>query len=261
MIVAGVDIGSLSSKAVVIENSVIKAQSLTLTGPNSTQSATTAMDLALKDCNLSLKDIDYIVGTGYGRVNIPFAQHTVTEISCHAKGNHWLFPETRTILDMGGQDCKTIRCNEKGNVTNFTMNDKCAAGTGRYLERVAAILGLQLKQIGPFSLEPIQGPCQIRSHCLVFAENDIINLVHEGKHTNDILAGVMEAIVDTVYILMQRVGIEKALCISGGIAKNIGVVSRLEKKCGLKARIAAEPQIVGAIGAALFALDYASPKD
>ena len=258
MIVAGVDVGSLSSKVVIMENGITRGQSLILTGPDSIQSAISAMNLVLKDCNLSLKDINFIVGTGYGRVNIPSAHRTMTEISCHARGNHWLFPKTRTILDMGGQDCKAIKCDEKGNVTNFIMNDKCAAGTGRYLERVASVLGLTVEQIGPLSLQTVRGPLPIRSHCLAFAESDIRDLIYQGEHANDILAGAMDAVVDMIYALMQRVGIQEALCISGGVGKNVGVVSRLERKCGLEAHIAAEPQTVGALGAALFAVDYAS---
>jgi predicted CoA-substrate-specific enzyme activase len=137
-------------------------------------------------------------------------------------------------------------------VTDFVMNDKCAAGTGRYLERVAAILGLELDQTGPLSLQWTNGPLPISSSCVVFAEAEIIKLIHEGKHTHDILAGALDAIVDRIKALLERVGIEEALCISGGVAKNTGVVRRLEDHLGLKARIAPEPQIVGALGAALF---------
>jgi predicted CoA-substrate-specific enzyme activase len=202
-----------------------------------------------------LEEIEYSVATGYGRVNVPFAQVTVTEISCHARGNHWFFPQVRTILDMGGQDCKAIRCDGNGRLTNFTMNDKCAAGTGRYLERVASSLGLGLEEIGPLSLQWVEGPLPISSTCAVFAEGDIVSLQRAGKHPNDILAGATDAIVDRVIALLERVGIEEALCVSGGVAKNLGVVKRLEKKLNMKAHIAPEPQIVGALGAALFALD------
>jgi len=257
MIVAGIDIGSLSSKALIMEDGRISGWSLTLTGPSSEDSAVTAMNLALEKCGLSLKDIAYIVSTGYGRVNVPFSQTTITEISCHARGGNWFFPEVRTILDMGGQDCKAIRCDEKGRITDFILNEKCAAGTGRYLERVAKTLGVELDQMGPLSLEPVEGALPVSSFCAVFAERDVTNLMRLGKHINDILAGASDAIVDRVLALLSRVHVAPEFCISGGVAKNIGVVKRLEKQLGLKARIAPEPQVVGALGAALFAHDKA----
>lgn len=253
MIVAGIDVGSLSTKAVIMENNKILNWSLILTGPDSVESANNAIDMALERANISLPKIQYIVATGYGRVNVPFAQASMTEISCHAKGSHMLFPNVRTILDMGGQDCKAIRCDEKGILKKFFMNDKCAAGTGRYLERIATVLGFELDQIGPLSLNGVENPLQVSSTCVVFAEGDIIRLLREGKHSNDILAGATDAIVERIICLLERVEIEEDLCLSGGVAKNIGVVSRVEKKLGLKAYIAFEPQIVGALGAALFA--------
>lgn len=255
MIVGGIDVGSLSTKALIMENEKIKGWSLIFTGPDSAESAKNALDIALKEAKVSLDEVQYMVATGYGRVNVPFAQNTVTEISCHARGSHWLFPDVRTILDMGGQDCKAIRCDENGNLISFFMNDKCAAGTGRYLERVAAVLGVELGQIGPLSLHGINGPLEISGTCVVFAESDIMKLMREGNHRNDILAGAADAIVGKIIALLERVGVERELCVSGGVAKNVGVVSRLEKKFGLKAFIAFEPQIVGALGAALFAAD------
>lgn len=261
MIVSGIDVGSLSTKTIIMENGKIRGSVLILTGPDPVESASKAMDLALRESNLSLDEIQYTVATGYGRVNVLFAQVTITELSCHARGNHWFFPEGRTILDIGGQDCKAIRCDENGRLTGFIMNDKCAAGTGRYLERVATTLALKLDQIGPLSLQWIEGPLQVSNTCVVFAEGDIIKLIHEGKHTNDILAGATDAIVERVISLLERVGIKEALCLSGGVAKNIGVVRRLEEKLGIKAYIAPEPQIVGALGAALFAADRLKAKE
>jgi len=253
MIVAGIDIGSLSSKALVLEDDEILGWSLVLTGPSSHESASNVFSLALKECGLSLADISYIVATGYGRVNVPFAQATITEISCHAKGSNWLFPEVRTILDMGGQDCKAIRCDEQGMVQKFALNDKCAAGTGRYLERVAAALELKLDEIGALSLKPVEGALTVSDFCAVFAERDVINLARSGKHVNDILAGACDAVANRVLSLLNQVGVEEALCISGGIAKNVGIVRRLEERLVRKALIAPEPQIVGALGAALYA--------
>jgi len=256
MITCGIDIGSLSTKALILENrGTIRGWNISLTGPGPVETASAVLDAALKEADLCMADIKYLVATGYGRINVPFAQASVTEISCHARGNNWLFPSVRTILDMGGQDCKAIRCDEKGNVLAFAMNDKCAAGTGRYLERVANVLNLDLEQIGPLSLQVVDKHVQITNTCVVFAEEDIIRSIREGHNSIDILAGAMDAIVDRVVALLERVGVEEDLCVSGGVAKNTGVVKRLQQRFALKPSIAPEPQIVGALGAALVAAD------
>ncbi len=261
MITSGVDIGSLSTKALVLEDGKIRGWALILTGADSVESANEVMKIALEKAGITMEQVQYTIATGYGRINVPFAQDTITELSCHARGNHWFFPQVRTILDMGGQDCKAIRCDENGKLTNFIMNDTCAAGTGRYLERAAATLGLELGQIGPLSLQTVNGPLTISSACAVFAETDIIRHMRNGKHTNDIIAGATESILGRVIALLERVGIVEALCVSGGVAKNVGVVRRLEERLGLKAHIASDPQIVGALGAALFAMDRANGKN
>jgi benzoyl-CoA reductase subunit A len=154
---------------------------------------------------------------------------------------------------MGGQDCKAIRCDEKGKVTNFVMNDKCAAGTGRYLERTADTLGLPLEDTGALSLQPVDGAATISSFCAVFAQSEIISLLRQGRHVNDLLAGACEAITERTSSLLGRVEVEEVFSITGGVAKNTGVVKRLAEKLGVKAVIAPDPQIVGAVGAALFA--------
>lgn len=253
MLVAGIDIGSLSTKAVVMDEQRMLGWNVVYTGADPIESAAQVMSSIIEPLNLSMGEIQYIVATGYGRVNVPFARGTITEISCHARGNHYYFPGVRTILDMGGQDCKAIRCDENGKLTNFVMNDKCAAGTGRHLERVAAILGLNLDQTGSLSFQLVEEICPISSNCAVFAESAIIKLLREGKHMNDILAGALDAVTVRVISLMEKVGIEETLCVSGGIAKNIGIVRRVEERLGLRAHIAPEPQIIGALGAALFA--------
>jgi predicted CoA-substrate-specific enzyme activase len=259
MITAGIDIGSLSANAVILDEEGIMAKHNILTGPDSTETSWRLIHETLAACKggLDLKSVDYIVATGYGRIVVPFSQANVTEISCHARGNHWFFPEVRTILDMGGQDCKAIRCDARGKVTNFVMNDKCAAGTGRYLERAASTLGIPLEEFGPLSLEQVKGPLPISNFCTVFAQRDIVLLLRQGAHRSDILAGVCDAIVKRIFPLLQRVGIQNAFAISGGVAKNIGVVRRLDEQLGLKVHIAFDPQIVGALGAALFARDLA----
>ena len=260
MITAGVDIGASTSKAVILEDGEILSYSIIVTGAESAASALRAMDHALKGVDrLSLGDIGYIVATGYGRVIVPFAHETVTELSCHAKGANWLFPSARTILDMGGQDCKAIRCDDIGRLKNFVMNDKCAAGTGRFLEVMAKIMELPLEKLGELSLEARE-EIRINSTCAVFGKSEVAALIREGRDKRDILAGLHEAVASRVYTLLRRVGIERDLVISGGIGKNIGVVRKIEKKVGMKALIPAEPQIVGALGAALFARERLEGK-
>ena len=257
-IVAGIDIGSSSAKALLLDNDRIVSSAIIRTSANITGIAREAVDLALRSRGLTLERVNYIVCTGYGRVNVPFAQKNLTEISCHARGSHWLFPEIRTILDMGGQDCKVIRCDNSGRVLRFLMNDKCAAGTGRYLERIARYLDVPLEEIGPRSRRPKKGPAMIDTFCPVYAENDVLRLQRLGEHINDILAGAVDAVTERVMSLLQRLNVEEALSLSGGIAKNIGVVQRLEERLHLKVRIASDPQLVGALGAALFARDTLS---
>lgn len=255
MVVAGIDIGSLSVNSVVLSDGRIVSWSNIRATPNVEETAMCGLNKAVEKTGLSIKDLEYVVSTGYGREAISFSNKHVTEIACHARGSNWLFPEVRTILDMGGQDCKAIRCDEKGRVTNFIMNDKCAAGTGRYLEMVASTLEIPLEEIGPLSLDVKKEPAVIENYCAVFAQRDILIMLREGKNANDILAGVCEAVAKRVLQLLRRVEAIPILSISGGIAKNIGVVTRIEDTLKLKSHIAFEPQVVGALGAALFAQD------
>ncbi len=253
MITAGVDIGSLTGKALILKDGSILAWSLIPTGYDSAETANRATAEALGKAGLSLSQLDYVVSTGYGRVIVPFANKNISEISCHAKGASWFHPDVRTILDMGGQDCKAIRCDASGNVTSFAMNDKCAAGAGRYLEIMAELLGIPLGEIGECSLALVNGAIPISSTCTVFARSEILRYLRQGARRNDVLAGAHEALVTRIYGLLKKVGIEKELMFTGGIAKNVGVVKRLEQKTGLEVKTAFEPQIVGALGAALFA--------
>jgi len=252
-VAAGIDIGSLSANAVIMKNGEAIASATMLTEADSVRTAQQIMNRALGQCGLKIDDIQCVVSTGYGRVNVPFALKNVTEISCHATGNWWLFHDVRTVLDMGGQDCKAIRCDDKGNVTDFVLNERCAAGTGRYLERIAKLLDVPLCEIGPRSLESVQGAVTINSTCTLFAEFDIVKLLRQGRHVNDILAGATDALVKQIVPLLDHVKVIPEFAISGGIAKNIGIVKRLKKILGLKAHIAPDPQVVGALGAAIFA--------
>lgn len=255
VITAGVDIGSVSTQAVIAVDGELFAYSNMRTGSNSPESARQAMDWALEGTGLKLEDIQYVVGTGYGRVNVPFAHRTITEIACHARGAVFMYgPTVRTILDMGGQDCKAIRCDEKGKVVSFLMNDKCAAGTGRGMEVFADLLSVPIEEVGPMSLEVEKEPDPVSSTCVVFAKSEAIGLLRAGWPKSEVLAAYCSAMAHRVVTLLQRVGVEKDFAITGGIAKNAGIVRRLERELGVQALTPRyDTQIAGALGAALFA--------
>ena len=259
MFVAGVDIGSRGAKSVIMEDGNILSSSICDTGPESAKTAQLTMDEALKGTGLSLKDFNYIVATGYGRVLVPFANANISEISCHARGAHWYFPSVRTILDMGGQDCKAINCDENGRVTNFIMNDKCAGGTGRFLEMIADVLQMPLEEIGSLSLESTQD-LTFSTVCAVFAKSEALALLKKGVPKSDILSGLHDAIAVRCRNLLKRVSIEKDFTITGGIAKNVGMVNKVKEKVGLEPLLAPDPQIIGALGAALFARERAKTQ-
>lgn len=252
MIVAGIDIGSRAAKAVIMEDSAIISSTIGDTGPESVKTAYMTIEVAMNGPGLSLDDIDYIVATGYGRVLVPFAAENISEISCHARGINWYYPSVRTILDMGGQDCKAIRCDAEGHVTNFVMNDKCAGGTGRFLEMIADVLGTPLSEIGELALESVNG-ITFNTICAVFAKSEAIAHLRHGVARSDILAGLNEAISVRCLNLIKNVSIEKDFTITGGIAKNRGMVTNISEKVGLEPLLAEDPQIIGALGAAIFA--------
>ncbi|MBI4295596.1 MAG: benzoyl-CoA reductase, bzd-type, subunit Q [Chloroflexi bacterium] len=255
IITSGVDIGSVSSKSVIMCDGELFSYSNMRTGSDSPDSARRAMAWALEGTGMQLENIQYVIGTGYGRVNVPFAHRTITEIACHARGAHFMYgPTVRTVLDMGGQDCKAIKCDDKGKVTTFLMNDKCAAGTGRGMEVFATLLQVPIGEVGAMSLTVEQEPEPVSSTCVVYAKTEAIGLLRSGWPKNKVLAAYCSAMAHRVYTLLERVGVEKDFAITGGIAKNIGVVSRLEKELGLKALpVRYDTQIAGGIGAALFA--------
>jgi (R)-2-hydroxyacyl-CoA dehydratese activating ATPase len=256
MITAGIDVGSATAKAVILGDGKIISYSIIPTTPESAETALKAVEIALEGGSLTLDDIHYVIATGYGRIMVPFANEVITEISCHAKGANWYFPTARTVLDMGGQDCKAIRVDDKGIPIDFAMNDKCAAGTGRFLEIMADTLRVPLSDVGELSLKS-KNDVRISSTCTVFARSEVDSLMRKGVSREDILSGLHEAISKRVYELLRKVGIEKGFVITGGIAKNAGVVHSLEAKLKLKAFIPAEPQIAGAVGAALLAREHA----
>ncbi len=253
MITAGVDVGSLSVETVLLEEGQgVLAYSIGLVGGDSRDASHRSFGEALRRARVAKGDVLRVVSTGSGREILDFADENVTEITCIARGIHFLFPGCRTIIDIGGQDTKVIRIDEKGRVASFDMNDKCAAGTGRFLEVMARALDVDLDQMGQRSLN-YQNVIEISSVCTVFAESEVISLVSEGKAVNDILHALHNAVADRTLGLLERVGVDGQVAMAGGVAKNIGVVRALEEKLGLSLKVHSEPQIVGALGAALVA--------
>jgi predicted CoA-substrate-specific enzyme activase len=254
MMVAGIDIGSRSAKAVIMEDNSIISSAICDTGPESVKTAYNTIEEALQKIGLSLNAIQYTVATGYGRVLVPFAGENISEISCHARGINWYFPSVRTILDMGGQDCKAINCDPEGQVANFVMNDKCAGGTGRFLEMIAEVLNTRLEEIGDLAMES-KTVVPFNTICAVFAKTDALAYLRKGVDKRDILAGLNEAIATRSHNLLKKVSIEKEFSITGGIAKNRGMVAKLAAKVGLEPLLCEDPQLIGALGAALFAME------
>lgn len=255
MYVLGVDSGSTSTNAVIMDQDrKIRAFSVVRTGAKSGESAERILKEVLEKAGLKREDLTWIVSTGYGRVSIPYADENVTEISCHGRGAHYFNPGVRTILDIGGQDSKAIKLDEKGEVTDFVMNDKCAAGTGRFLEAIARTLEIDISQVGPAALTSTED-IEITSMCTVFAESEVISLIANNKEKGDIANGICRAIANKAYSLMKRVGLEPDYMMTGGVAKNPGVVRAVEDKLQAGLYICPEPEIVGAVGAALYALD------
>ncbi|MFA4957645.1 MAG: acyl-CoA dehydratase activase [Candidatus Methanoperedens sp.] len=255
---AGVDVGSLATKSVIVSNGTILGYSLIPTGINTEENGLLALQKALDNAKLTRDDLKYIVATGYGRISAPYADKTVTEITCHGKGAHYLHPATRTIIDMGGQDCKAIRLDEKGNVVDFAMNDKCAAGTGRFLEVMANVFKVKLDDLGPMALNAKE-IVPMSSTCTVFAESETVSLLARGENPANIIKGIHRAIANRVAGMFSRVGVESDVFFSGGVAKNVGMKAALEEV--LKAKIVApeyDPQLVGALGAAVIAKGFGS---
>jgi len=258
--VLGVDSGSTSTNAVIMNsNKEIVTSLVVRTGAKSSESARRVLKEVLEKANLTREDLSLIVSTGYGRVSIDYADKDVTEISCHGRGAHYLNPEIRTIIDIGGQDSKVIKLNDKGEVIDFVMNDKCAAGTGRFLEMMARTLEIDIKDMGPEALK-WKEEIKISSMCSVFAESEVISLIAENKEKSDIIHALCASIAGKTNSLLNRVGKESKFMMTGGVAQNIGVVKALEERIGESLFISDDPEIVGAIGAALFALEEIKVK-
>jgi predicted CoA-substrate-specific enzyme activase len=254
MVVVGMDIGSTSGEALILDGDAVLAWSIVDTGYNSRRAATQALDQALARAGLARDQVGRIVATGYGRVAVEFAQEQVTEITCYARGIHHLFPQVRTVIDIGGQDSKVVAIGRGGRPLDFAMNDKCAAGTGRFLEVIARALELELAELGPCALHA-RRVADITSTCTVFAESEVITLVADGVERTEIVAGICRSIARRVGAMARTVGVEAPVAFAGGVAKNSGVVRALEEVLGEPLMVPEEPQIVGALGAALLARD------
>ncbi len=258
---AGVDVGSTQTKAVVIDESKeIVGRSLIDTGANVTQAAEDSYHLALENMGLADEDVGYVIGTGYGRYKVTFGDRQVTEISCHGRGAALMFPGTKTVLDMGGQDSKAISVQPSGEIKDFCMNDKCAAGTGRFLGAAAKALEMDLGDLGPVALKS-EKPVRISTTCTVFAEAEVLAWLGKGKTVEDILWGVHQSIAARTFGLLRRVGIEDEITFTGGVARNIGMIKAMEDKLETKMNVSEDSHYMGALGAALFAMDNVMAGD
>jgi bzd-type benzoyl-CoA reductase Q subunit len=253
-ITVGIDVGSVSSQGVVMADGQIFAYGNMRTGSDSPDSARNALNFALEATDMTEDRMDYCVGTGYGRVNVPMADRSITEIACHARGANFIYgSEVRTVLDVGGQDIKAIQCDEKGKVTNFLMNDKCAAGTGRGMEVFSDLLGVPINDVGDRSFGVKEEPQAVSSTCVVYAKSEATGLLRKGWSTEEVLAAYCRAMAERIYSLLERIGVKPAFAITGGMAKNRGVIDRLMPMIGLEPmKTKWDTQIAGAVGGALF---------
>jgi predicted CoA-substrate-specific enzyme activase len=246
---AGIDVGSTMTKVVILNGGII-ASIIGPTGPEHRRLANQVMDEALKKAAISFQSITYIVSTGYGRINVPFADKQFTEITCHAKGIASLFPEAKTIIDIGGQDVKGIKIDGNGKIIDFAMNDKCAAGTGRFIEVIADTLGVPLDKVGGLSLQS-KNPAKISNICTIWAQQEVAASLAEGVPIFDLLAGIHQSLADRIIRMVNRLKVEEAVIVTGGGGKNKGLLKALSEQLGYQILVSEEPLITGALGAAL----------
>ena len=252
---AGVDVGSTQTKAVIIdEQQQIVSRSLIDTGANVVLAAQNSFTDALEHGGIREEEVEYVIGTGYGRYRVTFGNAQVTEISCHGRGAVHMFPDTRTVVDMGGQDTKAIKVSPDGEIVDFCMNDKCAAGTGRFLGAAAAALDIPLDDLGSTALQ-FQKPVRISTTCTVFAESEVLSWLGKGKKIEDILWGVHQSIASRSVGLLRRVGIEEQVTFTGGVTRNVAMIKAIEEKLETTLNVSEDSHYMGALGAALFALD------
>jgi predicted CoA-substrate-specific enzyme activase len=249
---AGIDVGSVTTKAVIVEDGELKFYHVHSSGSNYKLAALKVMEEALAKAGLCLDDLAYIVATGYGAGNAEFANEQVTDISCCARGINRLFPAVRTVIDVGGQASKVIRVNPEGRATSFVVSERCAAGSGRFLQIIARVLQIDLEQVGPLSLKA-ENPVTYTTGCAVFGESEAISRVAEGTPKEDILAGVHNSIAAKISNLIDRVGLEEECAMTGGGGLDVGLVKRAADRLGVHLQVPPQPQITAAFGAALVA--------
>jgi predicted CoA-substrate-specific enzyme activase len=254
MITAGCDIGSLTAKAVILKDGKMLASEVIFASAQPEKSALEVIKRAVKKAGINIEDIEYCVGTGYGRKHIPFMNSSESEILCHGRGAVWQVPSARTVVDIGGQDAKAIRIDEKGNVERYVYNDKCASGTGRFLEIIADSLDIKLDDMGAIS-ERASEKLTLSNQCVIFAETEIISLVNEGKEIADIISALHQAVANRAASLAKSILVVPDAVMTGGVAKNSGMFSALERALGVKLHHVENPQITGALGAALIAME------
>lgn len=261
MIVCGCDIGSLTAKAVIMkENEIISAEVMRATSsPEKTSEE--IIGRALSKAGISRENIEMTIGTGYGREQISSVDDVKSEIACHGKSAKWLMPSVKTIVDIGGQDAKAIKVDENGDIIRYGYNDICASGTGRFLEVMADAMGIKLEDMGELSLKS-NNPVSISNQCVVFAETEVISLLNEGAEIHDVIGGLHGALAKRVASLAKSIVVEEDVTMTGGVAKNIGVYKHLEEALGveIKRMVKIDPQINGAVGAALFAAEAVKLK-
>jgi len=260
VISAGVDVGSISSQSAIMSDGKIYAYSNIRTVSDSRESARKAMDAALEGTGMRMEDIRYTVSTGYGRFNAPFADSRINEVTCHARGARYIYGDTiRTVVDMGGQDCKVIKCDGGDKVINFMMNDKCATGAGRGIEVFADMVSVPVQEIGKLSLDVDEDPEPVSSTCSIFGNSEAMNLMRTGLSKNKVLAAYCYGMAHRIYTLVMRIEPENDMAITGGIAKNPGIANRVKQFTGLSVPEAKyDPQIAGAVGAAIYATEQVS---
>lgn len=254
MIVAGCDVGSLTAKAVIMAGDDILSQAVMRVRAQPADAARQVMQQALDRTDLTLEDVTCCVGTGYGKDRVPFADRVESEIACHARGAWWRVPSARTIIDIGGQDAKAMRVDADGRVVRYIYNDKCASGTGRFLEIMADALEVRLEDMGRVG-QTARETLAISNQCVIFAETEVVSLINAGKDVPDIVAALHRAMANRVASLAGSIGVENDVVMTGGVAKNAGVFDALAAgiDTALTPLDGLDPQIVGALGAALFA--------
>ncbi len=252
---AGIDVGSTQTKAVIVnEAGEVVNRALVDTGTSMLHAAEHAYDQAIEGSGIREDELEYVIGTGYGRHRVTIGNAQITEIGCHGRGAVHVFPATGTVVDIGGHETKAIRVGPTGEIIDFCMNDKCAAGTGRFLGSTAAVLDLPLDDLGPTSLRH-RRTIRISARCTVFAESDVFSWLSKGEAIQDILWGVHQSIATRVAGLLRRVGIKGEVTFTGGVSRNIGMIRAIEEKLGRRLNVSDQSQFMGALGAALFGLD------